>query len=114
MGIMGKAARKDKKWYAGGAAGLALCMNQVAWAQQTPENETIEPLQTALITTNELIVYGQKTERPLQDVDTSVGLLTGLQIEQDAAVDLYDVLDRIANVNPSLGGLGFAIRGIDL
>lgn len=103
--------RRTRFWCTGGLAAALMLASQSGVADETGETVETGPLETALIT-NELIVYGQKTERPLQDVDTSVGLLTGLQIEQDAAVDLYDVLDRIANVNSSLGEQGFTIRGI--
>ncbi|MEM7018237.1 MAG: TonB-dependent receptor, partial [Pseudomonadota bacterium] len=42
-----------------------------------------------------------------------VAIATGDEIDREPLADLYDIVDRIPNVNSSFGGLGFAIRGVD-
>lgn len=62
---------------------------------------------------DEIIVVGQKFDRSLRQVTSSVTVETGAEIEREPLVDLYDIVDRIPNVTSSFGGLGFAIRGVD-
>ncbi len=62
---------------------------------------------------DEIIVVGQKVDRTLRQVTSSVTVETGVEIEREPLVDLYDIVDRIPNVTSSFGGLGFAIRGVD-
>lgn len=61
----------------------------------------------------EVLIYGEKTERSLQDTVSSVGVMTQTQIDESAIYDIQDVFDRMANVNGSQGNEGFAIRGIN-
>ncbi len=59
-----------------------------------------------------IIVTGEKVDRSLQETVTSVGIVTGEQLEQDAIVSLGDAFDYIANVNLGNSEGGFSIRGI--
>ncbi|MEM8937179.1 MAG: TonB-dependent receptor, partial [Pseudomonadota bacterium] len=61
-----------------------------------------------------IIVLGQKRVKNYFDVTSSVSVTTGEEIEREPLTDLYDVIDRIPNVNRDTQGdtLGFAIRGI--
>ena len=60
-----------------------------------------------------IVVIGQKQEQSIRDVTSSVSVTTSEVIEREAIVDLYDIVNRIPNVTPSFGGLGFSIRGVD-
>jgi outer membrane receptor protein involved in Fe transport len=60
-----------------------------------------------------VIVKGQKVDTALQDVASSVEVVTSMEIAREPIRDLYDIVDRIPNVTTSYGDLGFAIRGID-
>ncbi|MEM7781360.1 MAG: TonB-dependent receptor [Pseudomonadota bacterium] len=61
-----------------------------------------------------IVVFGQKSVQDIQDVTSSVSITTGEEIEREPLTDLYDIIDRIPNVNRDTQGdiLGFAIRGI--
>lgn len=60
-----------------------------------------------------ITVYGEKTERDLQDTRSSVQVFTAQDLEESTAQKLDDVLDQTANVNQRFGGEGFSIRGIN-
>lgn len=60
-----------------------------------------------------ITVYGEKTERDLQETTTSVQVFTSDDLENSTVQDLDDVLDQTANVTQRFGGEGFAIRGIN-
>ncbi len=59
-----------------------------------------------------VVVTGEKVERSLQETITSVGLISGDQLEVDTIVSLSDAFDYIANVNLGNTDGGFSIRGI--
>ena len=61
----------------------------------------------------EIVVVGQKSEKALQEITTSVSVQTGEIIEREPLVDLSDVVLRVPNVTSSFGRNGFAIRGVD-
>lgn len=85
------------------AAALCLATLPVAAAEEADSDQDID----------EIIVVGQKVDRTLREVTSSVTVETGAEIEREPLVDLYDIVDRIPNVTSSFGGLGFAIRGVD-
>ncbi|MGQ4274680.1 TonB-dependent receptor domain-containing protein [Terrihabitans sp. B22-R8] len=61
-----------------------------------------------------IVVTGEKLTRDLSDVYTSVGLITGDQIEDFAIKDVDEGLNRLANTrvtNGSRGNSGIVIRG---
>lgn len=60
----------------------------------------------------ELVVTGEKTDRSIQDTPTSVALVTTKEIEEQNLVDVYDLINRTANLNSTFGKQGFTIRGI--
>ncbi|MEM6410803.1 MAG: TonB-dependent receptor [Pseudomonadota bacterium] len=60
-----------------------------------------------------IIVVGQKREESIKDVTASVDVVSAAEIAREPITDLYDIVDRIPNVTPSFGGLGFSIRGVD-
>lgn len=60
----------------------------------------------------EIIVQGEKIDRSLQDTTSSVGVLTGYQLEEAGIYELNDVFNRMANVSSAQRGNEFTIRGI--
>lgn len=61
---------------------------------------------------HEIKVVGQKYDRTLQETTASVRVVTSQEIEEENITNLYDVLDRTANVTGDFGS-GFNIRGVD-
>jgi len=61
----------------------------------------------------EIRVIGQKSEKSLREVTASVSIETGAEIEREPLADLFDIVVRVPNVTATLGGQGFAIRGVD-
>ncbi|TAJ68984.1 MAG: TonB-dependent receptor [Phenylobacterium sp.] len=61
---------------------------------------------------DELVVTGEKTDRSIQDTPTSVAVVTGKEIAEQNLVDVYDLINRTANLNSIFGKQGFTIRGI--
>ncbi len=59
-----------------------------------------------------IVIRGEKVERDLQETVTSVGVVTGEQLELDGIASLGDAFDYIANVNRNNSEGGFSIRGI--
>ncbi|MFC4307783.1 TonB-dependent receptor [Steroidobacter flavus] len=68
--------------------------------------------QTESLVVEEIIVTGTKIERTLQETQTSVSVLTGLELEADNVVGLEEALLRVANANIDPAG-NISIRGID-
>ena len=60
-----------------------------------------------------ITVFGEKTEKDLQNTITSVQVFTQEDIESSSIEDIDDVFDQAANVTQRFGGEGFAIRGIN-
>lgn len=60
----------------------------------------------------EVVVTGEKAARSLQDTPTSVAVVTAKDIEEQNLVDVYDLINRTANLNSTFGKQGFTIRGI--
>jgi outer membrane receptor protein involved in Fe transport len=78
--------------------------------------QTIETAPSAEVLSDQgetIIVTGQKFEVPLLEVTSSVRVTTAEEIAREPITDLYDIVNRIPNVNDSLGGQGFSIRGVD-
>lgn len=64
----------------------------------------------------EVVVEGEKVVRTLRDSTTSIGVVTGQQIQQEQIQDLQEVLNSQANVlatKQAGGNAGFSIRGIN-
>lgn len=59
-----------------------------------------------------IVIRGEKVDRDLQETVSSVGVVTGDQLELDGIVSLGDAFDYIANVNRNNSEGGFSIRGI--
>ncbi|MCA8900406.1 MAG: TonB-dependent receptor [Hyphomonas sp.] len=59
-----------------------------------------------------IIVTGEKFDRSLQDTPTSVRVVTVEEMEQQNLVNIYDIIDRTANLTSTYAGTGFTIRGI--
>lgn len=64
------------------------------------------------VTLDQIIVRGEKTDRSLQDTAASVAVYTSVRIEQETLTNLFEVLNRTANVSQMYGDRGFTIRGI--
>ncbi len=60
-----------------------------------------------------ITVYGEKTERDLQETRSSVQVFTSQDIEESSAQTIDGLLDQSSNVTTRFGGEGFAIRGIN-
>ncbi|MCD1596850.1 TonB-dependent receptor [Rheinheimera aquimaris] len=76
-----------------------------AFAQTTAEISAERQIET-------ITVRGEKTDRSIQDTNSSVAVTTALKIEQENLQSLDDILNRTANVSAMYGSRGFTIRGI--
>jgi iron complex outermembrane recepter protein len=83
-----------------GASLVSLCASSWANAAEAPE-------------VAELVVTGEKTERPLQETVTSVAVATAQRLEAENIQTFFDLAGRTANVSLTYGPSGFSIRGID-
>lgn len=61
----------------------------------------------------EIVVRGDKVERSLQETVSSVGVMTGDEIQRAGITEIQQAFERIANVNQRFGGEGFSVRGIN-
>lgn len=59
-----------------------------------------------------ITIVGELQTKTLQEAQTSVSVLTGTELEQGADENLYDHVNKMANVNSVFGDKGFAIRGV--
>ena len=82
---------------------------------QAPAPQTTESSEPAdsPVPRDQIIVYGDKRGRTLEDVEASVLIHTGAEIEEQGLGDLYDVIARTPNAGSTLNDRGFTIRGID-
>ena len=78
----------------------------------TPAFSQSETDQNQPVRVETIVVRGEKVERDLQETVTSVGVVTGDQLEVDGIASLGDAFDYIANVNRNNSEGGFSIRGI--
>lgn len=62
---------------------------------------------------DEIIIRGELLERSLQDSPTSVAIATGDALEKRGDRDVYDFVDRAANVIQTNGDEGISIRGVN-
>ena len=84
---------------------LAACLFSVFQANaQAPSSAAPEPT-----TLDEIVVRGEKTDRSLQDTTASVAVSTSVRIEQENLLNLFDVLNRTANVSQMYGDRGFTL-----
>ena len=67
---------------------------------------------TGDLTQAPLIVKAELMERDLQSTQTSVSIVTGIELDRSTDKDLFDTVDRLPNVSAQGGGFGFVIRGI--
>ncbi|MEM9690486.1 MAG: TonB-dependent receptor [Pseudomonadota bacterium] len=81
-----------------------------AWAQDSSDGADGPD---AAEGTEEIIVFGTKIERSLAEETSSVDVVTGAEIAREPVIDLYEIVDRIPNVNAALGQQGFVVRGVD-
>ncbi|MEM1174484.1 MAG: TonB-dependent receptor plug domain-containing protein, partial [Pseudomonadota bacterium] len=92
------------------AASATTLLASGAWAQNAPDASSNQGEGTE---TEEIIVFGTKSERSLAEETSSVDVVTGLEIAREPLIDLYEIVDRIPNINPALGQQGFVVRGVD-
>ncbi len=85
---------------------IATSIGAVATAQEQAPDADQKLLDT-------ITIYGAKFDQSLEDMTASVDVVTGAEIAREPVSDIYDIVERIPNVNTSFGGQGFAIRGID-
>ncbi|MEM8981476.1 MAG: TonB-dependent receptor [Pseudomonadota bacterium] len=60
----------------------------------------------------EIVVRGELLERPIQQTQTSVSLVSGEELDKSVDKDIFDVIDRLPGVSAIGGGFGFVIRGV--
>ncbi|MEM9620675.1 MAG: TonB-dependent receptor [Pseudomonadota bacterium] len=93
-----------------------LVINNAAFALRLADNGQLqaEPASQAepVVEIEELIIYGTKENKPLQETQTSVALYTAERIEQDALFTLDDIILRTPNVSVINAQTSFSIRGI--
>ena len=65
----------------------------------------IDTLETVTVT-------GELQSKTLQETQTSTWVSSGSELEQSGSEDLFDVVDRIPNINAVFGDKGYAIRGV--
>ncbi|MEO1043724.1 MAG: TonB-dependent receptor [Pseudomonadota bacterium] len=95
-----------RSWLLGVSFAALLPVSAAGQDEQPLQLASVEPL-------DQIVVYGTKVDRSLQDVTSSVAVATGEEILREPIIDLYDIIDRIPNVSSTFGGLGFSIRGVD-
>ncbi len=64
-----------------------------------------DPIETVVVT-------GEKTARSLQDTPSSVAVIDAKRIDDENIQNLFDVVNRTANMSQTYGTTGFTIRGI--
>jgi outer membrane receptor protein involved in Fe transport len=93
----------------------AFLMAGAAWpshAQQV-DDATVDAIGSGAADTDTMIVVtGLKFERTLQDTPESVRIFTAVDIERQNLLDVYDIIDRTANLSSTFNDSGFNIRGI--
>lgn len=91
------------------SAGLLLACNTLHAQTNVLANAPTAP---EAVTLDQIIVKGEKTDRTLQETTASVAVTTSVRIEQETLTNLFDILNRTANVSQMYGDRGFTIRGI--
>ncbi|MEO1657575.1 MAG: TonB-dependent receptor [Pseudomonadota bacterium] len=95
-----------RSWLLGVSFAALLPVSALGQDEQQLQLASLEPV-------DQIVVYGTKQERSLEDVTASVNVTTAEEILREPIVDLYDVINRIPNVSPAFGRQGFSIRGVD-
>ncbi|MCY4044693.1 MAG: TonB-dependent receptor plug domain-containing protein, partial [Cellvibrionales bacterium] len=64
----------------------------------------------------EVVIYGEKQDKSLQETPVSVGVLTNEDLNNSTISDFNDVYNRLANVSITRGGNEglFSIRGVNI
>lgn len=65
-----------------------------------------------VISLQDIVIVGEKEGRTVAETVSSVGVVTGTDIENSTIIDINDAFERIANVSQRFGGEGITIRGI--
>lgn len=89
---------------------LALSSICMAFAQSAPIADGDDAADAATLET--IVVKGEKSDRTLQDTTTSVAVTTPERMREENLVDLFQILNRTANIAQTYGNSGFSIRGI--
>lgn len=92
---------------------LALAMQQTSLPVTAEENEINSDGSVSL---EGITVYGEKQEKDLQEIPTSVGVVSSYEIESSTIQEFNDVYNRLANVSALRGGNEslFTVRGISV
>lgn len=96
------------------AAALSASLLSLPVLAQDEASDTADAAAAAIGETalEEIVVTGEKADRSVQDTATSVAVTTEVRMEQETLTNLYQVLDRTANVSKTYGDSGFTLRGI--
>ncbi|MEM9158105.1 MAG: TonB-dependent receptor, partial [Verrucomicrobiota bacterium] len=84
----------------------------MAVRRSRPRRESGLTTQPGVVELQSITVKGELQERVLQDVQTSVTVVSGDQLDVGVEKDLYDLIEKLPGVNMEPGGFGFVIRGI--
>jgi outer membrane receptor protein involved in Fe transport len=88
-----------------------LCLWSPLYAQISTDPDTES--ETEIQVDEEIVVSGEKMGRKLEETASSVAIFSAEELAEGTQKDLYEIVNRTANVGQSFGGLGFNIRGID-
>ncbi|WP_161981632.1 TonB-dependent receptor [Aurantiacibacter suaedae] len=98
------------------AIALSVCGGTALAQTETASEQTEQPVSgedaRVAVSTNTILVTGQKIERTLQDTEESVAITTAETIDERTLLEIDDVFLQSANVGSSFGGSDFSIRGI--
>lgn len=88
---------------------IALALSAQAIAEEKPDNELLDQQE-------EIVIYGEKQDKSLQETPVSVGVITSEDLSNSTIMDFNDVYNRLANVSSLRGGNEslFSIRGISV
>nr|WP_232239765.1 TonB-dependent receptor [Pseudomonas alkylphenolica] len=84
------------------AVGSAICLTHTAWAAEQANTVEIAPI----------TVTGEKINRPLEQTQSSVAVVTEQQLREKADHDLVDVFARTPGVYNQAGNENWGIRGV--
>ena len=88
---------------------IALALSTQTIAEEKLGNELLDQQE-------EIVIYGEKQDKSLQETPVSVGVITSEDLSNSTISDFNDIYNRLANVSVTRGGNEslFAIRGINI
>ncbi|MEM9158113.1 MAG: TonB-dependent receptor [Verrucomicrobiota bacterium] len=93
-------------------AALALILEPADLSFRISRGKTVFITKPRVVELKSITVTGELLERDLQETQTSVSLVPGVELDRSIDKDLFDLIDRLPNITQEGGGFGFVIRGI--